>query len=452
MVLPAAAAVASRVGPAIRSTGGAWMHSSKEGFRKMGSKMLRSSDKKIEDGINNIYKKVDTGTKFISTISKGVGKIVGSLSKHSPALKQQLIILGKSISVILRPIGDIMAKFLRPMAIWMMKFAQKWYSIFGTGGGDNKLSKEDAIQNAEKQLEALKAGGAPAEQIQMAQQNLDNLKKDQGPDTKNPLEALWKKLIPESFKETLSALGDVFKEVWAVVKELAKIFWDVFGPGIKFLAGLIGGVLVVVLKNLTFLFEGIAFVLKLLAEGLRVVRIVIETVWSWIKKLITESFEKFIENIKLAWDVMKGIGAFVKDIFVVSWNLLKESVSAVYDWVKNTFISIWDNLLTAMKNMWDGVKKIIDKIKFWKKNDEESTDSKAVGGFIPETGIYKLHAGERVMTAGETSRTSNNSNSMNVTNVFQISATLNNDIDIETLADKLSQYQETELRRRVSYF
>jgi len=74
----------------------------------------------------------------------------------------------------------------------------------------------------------------------------------------------------------------------------------------------------------------------------------------------------------------------------------------------------------------------------------------AVGGAIGETGIYKLHAGERVLTAGDTARSSSEQSTV-INNVFNLAATINNDLDIRELADKLADLQEVELRRRVSY-
>jgi hypothetical protein len=65
-----------------------------------------------------------------------------------------------------------------------------------------------------------------------------------------------------------------------------------------------------------------------------------------------------------------------------------------------------------------------------------------------------LHAGETILRAGETSNIRNSSqggHSMNVTNHINVQATINSDTDIRDLANKLAEYQETQLRRRGSY-
>ena len=73
----------------------------------------------------------------------------------------------------------------------------------------------------------------------------------------------------------------------------------------------------------------------------------------------------------------------------------------------------------------------------------------ASGGMVNQTGNYQLHAGERVMNAGETSRLGGGG--MNYSPNITIQATISNDIDIRMLARKLADYQEREIRRRSSY-
>jgi hypothetical protein len=65
--------------------------------------------------------------------------------------------------------------------------------------------------------------------------------------------------------------------------------------------------------------------------------------------------------------------------------------------------------------------------------------------------MYKLHAGERVLNAGQATRTESGGSTFNIRSTFNITASVNNDIDIRDLARKLASLQETELRRRVSY-
>ena len=70
--------------------------------KKAGSADLGELVKLGKDGINKLG--------GISNATTGLLRIVKRIEKASPALKQQMVIFGKSISLILRPIGDIMAK------------------------------------------------------------------------------------------------------------------------------------------------------------------------------------------------------------------------------------------------------------------------------------------------------------------------------------------------------
>ena len=110
---------------------------------------------------------------YLAAIQIGMqaaAKSLKILAKTSPALQQQMIIMRKSISLFLRPIGDIMAKFMRPMAIAMIKFSMAWNRLFGTSTRDNVSvsAKEDVIKQLETQKEvALSTGDvAKAEALQ----------------------------------------------------------------------------------------------------------------------------------------------------------------------------------------------------------------------------------------------------------------------------------------------
>jgi len=427
MVAPLIAKAATRLGPKIRSAGGKFMHSSREGTRSMGSKMLGMNDKKVEAGITKLVKKADLSLKFISKISTGVSKVLGSMAKHSPALKQQLIIMNKGLSVMIRPIGDIMAKFMRPMSVWVMKVAQKWYALFGTGGKDTKQSKEDTLDNALKQFESAKAGGNP-EAIAKAREGV--LTAQRNVQTGDDKKGLWKNLIPEGLKESLTSIGAAFKSLWEALKQVGGVIWDLIGPVVKILVDGLGIALLGALKIVTWAFDLIRLTIDGLVIVLKVLRLGIQTVWGWIRKTALEISVNFVRNIALLYEAFKKVANFLKDNFVTTIN----------------------NFKAAWEGLWSAIKRIIAKIKFWKRDKKDDDTGKAVGGAIQETGMYKLHAGERVLTAGDTTRTNNDSKSISFSTVIHVAATIANDLDINDLAKKLAELNETELRRRVSNF
>ena len=434
----AAAAMAARaIGPKIASAGGKWMHSSNAGIRKMGSKMLGMGGGKDKDfskleGVISKWaqkSKANAGEmlKKIAIVSKTLAKVLGTLAKASPALKQQLIVMNKGIMLFLRPIGDIMAKFLRPMSVWVMKVAQKWYGMLGGGDKTGEMNKEDTLKQLKTEQESALIRGDTEGAAKIGGQ-IAALESDGG-DAKGALGKIFKEVLPEAFRDALTGIGEAFAGIWEVLKQLGIVLWDVAGPGIKLLAEEIGVILIVALKAIEFVFKGLGVVLGWVAEGIKQVGYTFEILKYWTLQLISWIGDKLVSSFKS----------------VVDW------IGKVVEWIGTKLVNAFQWLLNGVKGFITWVKEAISKISFWKKNkDDDDADSKAVGGEIPQTGLYRLHAGERVLTAGDTSR-ANNSSSNTFNNVINIAATIANDIDIRDLARKLADINETELRRRVSY-
>jgi len=436
---------ASGAAAATRSKGGKMMHSRSATTRSKGSKMLRTNDKDISNAMDKIIgrldkskKALDTTTMFIRKISSSVAKILTTLAKASPAMKQQLIIFGRGIQLILRPIGDIMAKFLRPMSIWVMKVAMVWYNKFGTGKPNAMEDPVDLVNTLQKQLDIANATGADPQQISMIENDLAEAqskvtasdKSDGGGFFKNLGGDMW-----ESLQVSWAAIVEIAKNFWDILVEL-KPLWEVIG-------GIIGLVILGALKMLEVVLWAVALVLK---GVLTVIQLYI--VWH---KILTNTLMRFV--------------IWVKNSFITVWEALWQKVNDFADWISNTFISVWNRLESAFGSIVDKVTGWISKIKnaagdvkdklvgdvknFFKKDEDKDDSGSATGGSITETGRYNLHAGERVVTAADVSRMGKGGGTTN--NTFNISATISSDIDIMYLAEKLAALQETELRRRVSY-
>ena len=79
-------------------------------------------------GFGKMAGAVAAGMAALEIIKKFMGKLVQS----SPRLEATMNLLNKSFGLLLRPIGDTLALFLKPFAIQMMRFAvpfyKKWYS------------------------------------------------------------------------------------------------------------------------------------------------------------------------------------------------------------------------------------------------------------------------------------------------------------------------------------
>ena len=112
-----------------------------------------------------------TGSVSTGLIAKGVGtalvtlgaikKFLGKLVDSSPRLQASLSILNRTFTLLLRPIGDIIALFLKPFAIGMLKHVIPYYK-----GLMEKLKKPEAqIGGAVGLAGGAVAGGAAGGKI-----------------------------------------------------------------------------------------------------------------------------------------------------------------------------------------------------------------------------------------------------------------------------------------------
>jgi len=435
------------------SAGGRSAAASSRARNAKGQFVKADQGKEVTDGLGDIWqtlKKFDLNVlshfKKMIAVGKKVFKV---LEAASPALKQQMIVMRKSISLILRPIGDIMAKFLRPMAIWVMKFAQKWYSIFGSGSGEE--GSRDALEDKKSQLEdQLKLAEAVGDEDKAKEikDELDEVIKALDP---SPLRNVWDIItgsLTGNVGKVAVALADLWednlKPAWEATKEWAGKMWD----------------------TLSSAWEGVKDWVGMIWNDYLV------PAWTGVKEKIVKAWDGYVEWVGKLWT----------DYIEKPWKKVSSWLSSLWeDWVVTPFKKIagwlhdtWDKYVTApfkswrekADSLWETIKsafdKVVKKIKSWNpvKKVKDGVSSAynwakdklgyATGGTIPETGMYQLHAGERVLNAGETSRMKADQ-SVSVTNNITIQASINNDLDINVLARKLARLQETELRRRVSY-
>jgi len=169
--------------------------------------------------------------------------------------------------------------------------------------------------------------------------------------------------------------------------------------------------------------------------------------WSTTFFSITNALEviqKFISNVgqkifdflaAIDWDkVWEKLFAFTGQIGFLVGKFIGEIVQTILDWF--TF----DNVMTLVKTILGLIVAVIGGV--WnfimgaitgagQGMSSSSLNSEATGGFIPHTGLYKLHAGETVSQAGDTlnsSPTINVYGSSNDDLVSQISAAVVRDL------------------------
>ncbi len=437
--------VAGALAGVVRAAGSGMMRSGTisggfaQGAKKAG--MSSGSIKNVELGGKSL--------KYLgeSALSLGVmSKAMKSLSKASPALKQQMIIFGKGISLLLRPIGDILAKFVRPGMVWLMKFAMKWYQMLGGGGADanSAAAIEDKIKNLDVEIASAAAEGDTdkVDRLMKEREGLTTQKASAEKEESYGLFGDWK--WKEKFNEKILIPIDDWLTDFVTG---AFSGWDwkekwneyILDPINKFFSGDEEGSLSSwkqywndnVLGSLDKFFE----------ESL-------EGVGSWA----TDIYDNYIAP---AWEDTKDWAADIWKTYIVEgWKGIKLWSATIWDlYIVKGFkdaVDWGDKIWTLMKT---GVDKLISKIKSWRPSwlggGDDDEKSGAVGLKIRESGSYNLHAGEEVIRAGEVGNSQGSS--PNITNHFNINATINNDVDIQTLANRLAELQEVQLRRRTSY-
>jgi len=92
--------------------------------------------------------------------------------------------------------------------------------------------------------------------------------------------------------------------------------------------------------------------------------------------------------VKCFNDVAAGIVAPLKSVYDTIYN----SLTNVWNFVKG----IWDNIVNAFND-------IMNKIPFIGGASTSSVPTYATGGYVPETGLALLHAGEYVVPAAQVS-------------------------------------------------
>ena len=364
-----------------------------------------------------------------------LGAIAGStalLAKASPQLSATFGIMFKALMLILRPIGDVISMFLRPMAIALIRFLipilKKWNQfkktavgeVAGTAMGGAMIGGAIGGKIGGLPGAAIGAGiGAAIGMLPKAIQGIKNLWL---------IVTEWGKFLGEKF-------GEWIKGVW---ENITTAFSD-FGSWVS--------------ENvITPIMDGWNAIVSFVMDN--VITPIIDAwikVWDFIN-------EKVITPIKEAWS---AVWTFVSEKFI---EPIKKAFLAVYNYIDTKVIepikSAWEKIVewfqttiidpvkTKFKTLFDKIQGWIDSLKFWKKKknkSEDEDDEKQTGGYIGQTGMYKLHQGETVIPAHMQGMTNN------FTPNITINANIANNMDLQSLADELSSIMMDNLQRRNSY-
>src|SRR3990167_29318 len=185
------------------------------------------------------------------------------------------------------------------------------------------------------------------------------------------------------FIEVWQGIVNIFLGVWSIIKGI----WDV-------ITGIFTGDWARVWKGVKEIFSG---VWKVIVEGLG--KILLEV----LKFLI-------MLPIKLAKWAIEFI-AFLVETVIWLWthrsewipkviNALGELGIKMIEWAKDIGSKIWDAIMAKISALKDWGSDIINKVSGGKLGTPIK-GQKQSGGYIPQTGLYKLHAGETVVPANQ---------------------------------------------------
>lgn len=348
--------------------------------------------------------------KLLSEMNRNVRKSKEALDKFSPMLHQQIVILKKAWMLFWRPVGDIFARLIKPFVALMLKAAIWVYKFFSGAGGTT-------ISAARKPFDL--AGEKPYDPSTMKGPELD-----------------------------IGGPGMSVAEAGAA------------GGGMGLTAGLLTGnpVLAAVLAAAGTMIGATtqAFLIWLDEDG----KVFFKDLWdtildsftgedgvkTWPGKILEALLAPFLGDDDDAPKSWAG-----KLLNVILTGLSFGPLAPIY-WagkllsvIKDAFEDP-DGVRTWPGKLWALIKKL------WNENVPSwlgGSSGGAAGGYVEKTGLYKLHAGENVVTAGKSNLAQGVSTK--ITNYYNIVANIANDMDIRTLAKKLAELQEVELRRRVSY-
>ena len=338
---------------------------------------------------------------------KYLKKIWSSLKESSPYLRGILTLFSRSMSYFFKPYGDFLAGLLKPLAILMMKMAVSWMKFTRTPAGKKVVEASTAVAT----------GGLGVMVFQT-------------------------KTIKDIFKKGVEIAEEIdWGNLWEKTKLTFGSMWDTLkGFG-------------------TWLWEGIK---TNLSDGWDLLKDLGSWLWGKLEDLWDGTVGAFLSVNDWIADKLEGIfgtgfGGF-------------DSISA---WAYNKISSLWKGSSSAggssaggsggiIANLASKVSSIFNQTSSAGgssrgSNSGVNTDwlpgyaTKFTGhqtglNFVPNTGYYKLHRGEKVTNAAQAGK--GEGKSITINNTFNMSGGGSRSGDMERNAVRSSRIIELELRGR----
>jgi hypothetical protein len=410
----------------------------------------------------NVGKMAGTAVAILGAllIIKGImDRVWNNLKTSSPYLQGILSVMNRAWMLFWRPFGDFLGALLRPLAIALLKMAVSWIkftrgekvkSVTGTIAKTLGLPGSEELEHGidlkdkikeihQRGLENLRAWGDFFRGIH--QQGVENFKgwiekfkgwidtlkemHQQGIENIKGWLDFFKDKI-EKAKDKLKGFGDwlwgKMKEVWEWTNDFGDWLWeklqDVWNYGEDF-----GG----------WLWDKLKSVWNYTSDFGNWLWLMLQTIWNWVFDLAGWLWDKITIGAESIWEWTYNVGKWLYEKITGSFDNLK-------NWLGNVGKFLWEKITENLENALSGF------VAAW-------TFSWSWPGYqtgansVPETGLYRLHKGEQVITAPRADRNTNQSIVLNPT--FNITTNGGvNDLDLDSQMRRAARMLEFEVRQR----
>ncbi len=224
-------------------------------------------------------------------------------------------------------------------------------------------------------------------------------------------------------KENFLGIGDLFKGVWESIVNVFSGAWKIIKGIWEVMVGVLTGDWARVWKGIKMIASG---AWQIISKGVwKLVVTIVKFLWELPGKVqkIMDDFVKFLlEGVTWLWT---NRSEWIPKVIAA----LKEAGKLMLEWAKTIGAQMWGAIIGKIKGVFSNGEE---------NEGDESGAGPAVpqqsGGYIPHTGLYKLHAGEIVQQAGSTFSPT-------------INVAAGSNVDIEMLKTQLSSQWNEELNR-----
>jgi len=293
----------------------------------------------IAGGVGSVAKniaQIATGVAIGNKIADTVTNLMNKLVQSSPVLQNSIAIMRKSFEFILRPIGDTIGKMLRPVALFWLRYALKFYREIAPQMGKWFENIAKAISDT---VVKPAAAGQPGGAQEAASAEFVAKQQEVMADKTMSLGEKLMAMMPPALVETVAALGDALLALWNALVGLATMLYSALKPaidgfleGLKALAFLLGLALLGALKVLTIAFIGLEAVLTILQAAFLWAAENFQWFWGVLSDFIVWIAVEGIAWLIKAWDKIKTF--FTVDI-PAAWDTLKAKIGSVMDSIKS---------------------------------------------------------------------------------------------------------------------